>query len=483
MRREYADMPLSNRTGDEYLALRLQRRSDLEAILRRGIDETNREKALDMICAICGEQWWARSIDGLLDDGAHPAIDIMATETAGLVAWALHEGGFTISVRNYVARELRRRLFMPLIAHDDYDCMRPSTQRALTMLCQIMFAALIAEVDQSRLNALLRRTAKIADDIIAADTISGPLGQRIADWTEATAFWSITRMLTGHQPMTRALPLNKWLDTLLLSHMGDGVFVDSLGGGLTKDVNGADVYFLGSAAGDNAVMALGAALYRENSKEPCALNARLIVDNTMDMLTGSVSAPRFKHGALEDGSLMCARGGGALVTMHSGGCGNAGGACIYVDDAPVLIACRDGCVKVNGMAMDNNSGAGDCELDEERADMSVDMTRAFPKEAGVRFMQRTVMLDRITGMTRVIDMLECDEQGEVTYVFESPCEPVPVPGALALGRTLFSWDGEMEAKVGTADGESVFGGSMYRIELAYRLRPGSNMFNFVVEPT
>lgn len=474
MRREYADMPLSGRGGDEYLALRRQRREDLESLLRGGIDEVSREKALDLVCAICEEPWWAQRIDAVLDDGAHPKIDLMAAETACLIAWTLHEGGFVLSVRAHIVRELRRRIFMPLIAHDDYACMQPGTPRALSVMCLAMFAALIAETDASRLMAFIRRAAKAADDMIAAG-IRAPLKDALADWTQAAAFWHIARILTGRQHMTRALPLPEWLDTALIAHLGGGVFVDRFGGALADGVNGADIYFLGKMAGDAAMMALGASLYRENAVEASALNVRLIADHSMEMLTGSASAPRFKHGSLPDGSLMCARGGGAFITLHAGGRGNAGGLCAYMDDAPVLYACRTRCVAVNGQPLTDVPGAGDCDLDDERADMSVDMTPALPRDAGVRFMQRTVMLERRTGVTRVIDMVECDAQGVIEYVFESPEKPVNVPGGAALGRALFTWDGGMEARTENS-------GDMHRISLAYRLMPGSNLFNFMIEP-
>lgn len=482
MRRGYADMPLSRRGGGEYFALRVQRRKDLEAILRTGINPENREKALDLICAICGETAWAAKTEGAFDDEAHPAIDIMATSTACLLAWTAHAGGFQSNVRSYMLRQLRRRVFMPLIAHDDYGCLRPDTPRALSMLCQAMAAALLTESDAARLTAFLRRAARTADAIIDAPDYLWPIGDMLSDWTEAAALWRLCREMTGPQLGVRPLPRPQWLDALLIAHLGDGLFIDRRAGGLTADINGADIYFLGNMAGDQAAEALGAYVYSKGPRELSSLSARLTLDPTMELVSNRAAAPRFKHAAQDDGALMSARGGGAFVTMHAGGRANAGGFCAYLDDAPVLFACGAEGMRIDGAPLTDARGQGDCNFGERRADMSMDMTAALPEQAGVRFMQRTVMLERDAGVTRIIDVAECGRPAEIAYTFETPVEPAVSQGGATLGNCRFTWDGEMEPRVTRRAPAPGFPEGAYRIELVYRLRAGSNILNFMLEP-
>lgn len=482
MRREYADMPLSRRGEGEYFALRVQRRKDLESILRTGIAGENREKALDLICAICGETAWAAKSEGVFDDEAHPAIDIMATSTACLMAWTAHTGGFQGNVRTYILRQLRRRIFMPLIAHDDYACLRPEAPRALSMLCQAISAALLMESDASRLSAFLRRAARAADAIIDAPDYLRPIADMLSDWTEAAALWRLCREMTGPQLAARPLPRPQWLDALLIAHLGGGLFVDRRGSGLTEDINGADIYFLGNMAGDQAAEALGAFIYRKSPRELSSLNAQLTLDPTMELISNRAAAPRFRHAAQDDGGLMSARGGGAFVTMHAGGRANAGGFCAYLDDVPVLFACGAQGLLIDGTPLTDACGLGDCDFGDRRADMSVDMTAALPKQAGVHFMQRTVMLERDAGVTRVIDVAECGRPVEIAYAFDTPLEPEVSGGGAVLGNCRFTWDGEMEPRVTRRAPAPGFPRGAYHIELVYRLRTGSNILNFILEP-
>jgi len=480
MRREHSDMPLSKRGGIEYLALREQRRKDLKALLRAGIDEHSREKALDIVCTICEESVWAEKAESMFGDDAHPAIDLMAAQTASLIAWAVHEGGFTLNVQARILSQLRRRIFTPLMAHDDYAAIRPDSPRALTTVCEIITAALLTETDATRLFSLMRMLSRIADDIIAMPN-AWPLKDALADWTAATALWRIARIMTGPQALARALPVNEWLDALLYSYLGDGNFIDPCGGGILNDLNGADVFFLGASAGDEAVEALGAALCRAKDAELTCLSALLVMDAAADMSAVTKQVPRFRHAAVSDNSVMTARGAGAYITMVSGGRGNAGGMCAYMDDSPVLYACDSAAVTVNGRRLADKPGVGDSDFDDIRADMSVDMTSACPREAGVRFMQRTVMLERDTGVARMIDMLECVSPGEIVYEFASPVPPRPEGGGARMGKGFISWDPGARAEYLCRSGDNQTTEGMFCLKLSYPLEQGRNMFNFIIE--
>ena len=470
LNRPYADLPLSRRGGGEYARLRKQRRDDLEALLRRGIDDASRGRALDLVCALCEESAWSEDGADRMDDTAHPAIDFFAAETACLLAWARRELPGEIRARSRVLYELRRRIFTPLIAHDDYPVFRGETPLALACLSEIAVSALLAEEDSSRLHSLLKRLGRYMDVMTDAEPPS-PLGNGLTDHVAATSIMEIVRRGTG-RPGSENFPPYPWLDAVLLSHLAGDRFCDPVGEGVTERLNGADAYFLGHYASDSAVEALGAFLYRRKACAMSVLSARLLEDFTQEMIVKDDPVPRLKHGSMPDHSVMLARGGDLLIVMHSGGRGNAGGLCVCRDGEAVLLSLTEDAPVINGCRQKPVRGAGDCAFDGNRADLSMDVTHCYSPEAGVRFAQRTALLDRDTGELRIIDMVECRTEGEIVYTFFSPCRPVSADGGIALGKTRMTWEGGLCR---------VTEEQLFRVEMTFRLRPGSNMIHFFME--
>ncbi len=475
MRREYMDMPFSRRGERVYTELRKQRRADLEALLVRGLNEESTAKALDIVFAICEESFWAENEPHCYDDEAHPDIDMAAAKTASLLAWAVHEMKPELRLHMRILRELRRRIFIPIMAHDDYRCFDAHFPYAIGVLCEIMTAAILCEKDIMRMQSLLRRLAPVADKIIELPAC-GDIKTMLENWTSAAALWRIACTVTGPQATSRPLPLNRWLDTLLYAYLGEGMFLDPCGAGVIKGVNGADVYFLGMAAGDEVVQILGEELMRDEKTEISALSACITVDLGKENISAARPVPRYRHAAVEDNSIMTARGAGAYVAVAASG---RGGFCVYFDDAPAIYACGSESLKLNGAGLNNCICAGEADFEDVRADMSVDMTPALPKGRGVRFMQRTIMLDRDTGIIRMVDMVECDVPGEIEYVFAAPAAPVKEGGGARMGAGYISWD----AGAKEATGECRMNGlpDMHCLKLIYSTEPGSNIFNFIIE--
>ena len=472
MRREYKDMPFSKRMTREYAELRIQRRKDLEALIKKGGETA---KVMDLVFAILEESMWEENADEGFDDAAAPNIDLMAARTASLLAWAVHETGLEPAYRIHVLRELRRRVFTPLMAHDRHICFDERYPFALAVLCEVMTAALLCETDITRLNSLMRRLTPAADRFVEI-SCGSMLKQALVNWTAAVSLRSIARVMTDGQAMSRPLPETKWLDMLLYSYQGAGRFIDHRGAGIVTGINGADVYFLGMTAGDEAVQALGAALLSENKDEPSCLSARLTVDLGKENITGAKPVPRFKYAAVEDNSVMSARGAGAYAAIVPGG---RGGFCVQIEDVPVIYACDGKSLALNGKPLSNNVCAGESDFDELRADMSVDMTPALPKDCGVRFMQRTLMLDRNTGILRVVDMVECDRPGEIKYTFATPASPKKEGGGMRVGTGYISWDAGAQEETGFYN--RLDSSDMHCIKLTYPLETGSNIFNFIIE--
>lgn len=480
LRREYADLPLSERGGTEYGEIRRNRRSDLEALLRAGITPETRTRAADVACAICEESRWARDCGADLGDEMHPDIDLFAAETASLMAWCANSGTFDARTRARMVYELRRRIFTPIIAHDDYPFMTGAGEHPLGILCAALSAAVLAEGDQSRLYTFLRRAAKIADTVIDLEHVM-PLRDALAEYTAATALWLMARKAAGPSAMARALPKPAWLDEMLMASLGAGVFADPAGEGTVRDVNGADIFFMGHAAGDGALEALGATLYREHACEASCVNARMQADFSSEMIKNMDPVPRLRHAALPGGRMMSVRGGGLMALMHAGGRSNAGDICLYVENTPVIVTRPGGAPVVNGVSCLDDLGVGDCDFGEERADMSMDMTLCYPGAAKVRFYQRTFMLNRQGGVARMIDVIETDAAGKVEYAFATPYAPARLDGGARMGLGLMTWDCAGEADVTRIAGSGAFADGLYLVKIECPLNPGSNIMNFVIE--
>jgi hypothetical protein len=475
--RPWADAPLSRRNDKAYADVRANRRRDLEAIIRSGLSRENRERALDLICAICEESSWAENIEMPFDDAMHPVIDLFAAETACLLAWVCRCGALDARTQGRMLHEIRARLITPIMAHDDYPCLSGEGFAHLATVCDAMAAALLAETDNARLYTLLRRLSRTADRL-TADYRPHPLREELTDWTAATSLWQLFRKISGPSA-GMALPVPGWLDKLLISHVGGGDFIDPMGDGMCRGASGMDVYLLGRAAGDDAVCALGASLYRDKPSELSSINARMLADLTPGIVSETRPVPRLRHGAVPGGGIMMARGGGVMAEIHSSGRLSAGGMYISIENAPIIAPLPGSAPIINGLSQISGAADGDWEFDDDRAHMSCDLTRLYPAAAGVRFYQRTLMLDRREGLVRVIDVLETDRPGSIKYAFATPQKAdLDMDGAL-LGVGRISWDRAM-AHVNHRD-DPAFRDGLDVIEIEYELLPGSNMLNFMIE--
>lgn len=477
LRREHADMPLSARGDAEYLELRRARRADLEALVRSGMPEESLGKARDLICAIAEESAWAQTPEAPFEDDMRPTIDLMAAETACLFSWAKRAGRLDARTEGRMLFEARRRLFTPLIAHEDYPCLRGEGKNALATLSAALSAALLLETDGARLYALIRRAARAMDEMIDR-AAHAPLGEALTDRATATAAWLLARKIAGPSALGRALPKAEWLDEFLMAYLGGAAFVDPMGEGVRAGLNGADLALLGEAGGDDAVRALGAQLFRANPEPSSALIARIFVDIEAGMAQGAV--PRLRHAALPDFSIMSARGGGMFAVLHAGGRGNAGGVCAYLESTPVLVTFPGDAPVLNGVKQAELPGVGDCSFGDARADMSMDMTRLYPG-SGVRFYQRTLMLDRAEGTSRLIDIVESEKQGAIRYTFITPYAPARLDAGVRMGVGMLSWEGAPTVLTRRVPGKAAFPDGLYLVELEYPVAPGSNYINFVIE--
>lgn len=456
--RQSAYMPLSGRDSAAYADLRQNRRRDLEVLIRTGLEDRYRVKALDLICDICEESSWSASGTDALYDMSHPNVDLFAAETACLLGWAARSGAFGAQLRAHLLHQARQRIFTPVTAHDDYEFFSNDPAAAAC----IMAAAILLDEESTRRQTLIRRMARFADHAI--DNLgSMPLKNAMDMWTQLCA---AAYVIAGSQ--SGSLPQDQWLDRIIISHIGGGRFLDPMGEGVTGDINGADIFLMAHMGGDPALKALGAEIYERAPKQSSSLNARAAID-IPGLIKGLrlAPAPRLRHGAAENGTVMIARGGGTAAAVCA-----EGSVYIAIDNKDIILPAKGLFPVVNGRAPAPYMGAGYWDFALRRADMTADITDCY-RGANVRSFQRTAMLDRDEGSVRVVDVIESETPGYLKCAFFSPIKPDNVRGGAIIGNAFFGWD-EAETEITHRE-------NGYVIYLTYSLRPGSNIITYIFD--
>ena len=162
--------------------------------------------------------------------------------------------------------EVRRRVFSPFLAHEDYPFMRGRGSRPLAILSDILLAAILLETSEQRRAAILKQALRLIDQAISmrADRTE-PLIDAAAETGAVTDLAALIRRMTRDRlDLTPDYPTPDWLDQLLYPWLEGEYFCDPAGDGMVPEVSGAELFRIGLAANDDALTALGASLHRAN---------------------------------------------------------------------------------------------------------------------------------------------------------------------------------------------------------------------------
>lgn len=489
--RVHRSMPLSRRMEEpeEYARVQRERRHDLEALLFRG-DKPAMRTAMDLICEIAEETSWALSPAEAFEDEFHPTIDTQAAQTAALFGWVARALGDRLDeisprIRSRLLYETRKRIFAPVLAHDDYAFLRGEAPGSVDILCSIITAAILLEPDVSKRAAILKRLFKYLDACLDSAP-PAPVAFRLADACAVADLGQLIKRATlGVVDKTQELPDEQWLDEILFSHVTDGWFLNFFGGSAQPALSGQAIFRLGRVCGDRALMALGAALHRHNSLPSPSVTGRLFDFAHWEALQAELSpVPRLKHAAMDDGRILQARGAGFFCALTTGGNSrNVGDLTLYLDNVPVLLPEKGYCSipTISGMAQLSAPTAApqpDWEFTDERAIMGVDVSRAYPPETGVRAHQRTLMLAREEYSAQLVDVFDFDAAKDVCFRFVTPMEPQRVESGAKLGPALFLWEGDPEVTVRALGSNPVFSQGLWEIHLLYAQAAARSMYTF-----
>ena len=496
-----AYMALSQRVAEpeNYRRLQRQRRRDAEALLRLGTDARALPRLTDLLCAIVEEPSWAdRPGEPAFDDDGHPGIDFQCAETAALLAWVARGVDSALDPRTQakLLYEVRRRVFSPFLAHPDYPFMRCRGPRPMAILSDILLSALILETDTARRAAIFKQALRQLDQNVSArERKNEALTDAAAETGAVTDLALLMRLATrGEFDVTGEYPREDWLDALLFPWIDGEYFVDPLAGDLRPPLSGAELYRIGLTAGDEALTALGARLWRLARRPSATVTGRILDMTCASGLESEASKPpRLKHAALSRNRLMVSRFSGFTCAMHTGGRANAGDLILFYGSRPILVETPSG---GNLPAVDRGGQLGlpdtpceaDFDLRSDREAMSIELTNAYEAAAYLKNYQRTAMIMRADGavrregMLRLVEAMELTAPGRITFRFLTPEAPREIDGGLLLGPVELTWDAELTCAVERTGerfpGGDAAGAPLYRIALTTPQPVGRAFFTF-----
>ena len=389
-----------------------------------------------------------------LPDIAEPIVDLFSAQTAHSLAWTWYLLGDrldTVSplVRPRLAREVERRVLAPYEARDDFGWMgfapragRPNNWNPW-INSNVLAATLLVEPDPGRRASLTHKVLRSLDAFLGPHPTDGGCDEGPSYWGRAGAslFESLEllKSASGGRIDYFANPVVADIGRFIYrARIADRWFVDIGDGGARVNIDRSLVFRYGAAVNDPLLRAMGAAGVTEESLE---LNDRSIgrtlfaVFGWDAMFAGRGAAsplPRDVWLSHEDMQLMAARdreGSSDGLYVAAWGSHNAqshnhndvGNAIVFVDGAPVLVdvgrptytsqtfssrrydiwamqSAFHNLPTVNGqMQKDGRAFAAKNVVYQARdvsAALMMDITPAYPAEAGIKEWVRTAQLER-----------------------------------------------------------------------------------------
>ena len=464
LRRQPETMLLTERLKHPgaYRKVQAERREMLLALLMVNPTAEAMARIMDLVCLICEESTWSANEQGAaFEDENHPCIDFQCAETAALLGWTVRLLGEKLdsSALIRIRSEVRRRLFKPVMVYDDYDFMRGTAARPMTIAIDLLLSALFLESDESRAARLVKPALKLLDEACRRHGRALiPIEDAVCEISAITDFVHLMRNYTGRLvDLTKSIPTADWLDEILFAWIFDDTFNNPAGSSMKPELSGSDIFRIGAAAEDETLSSLGSHLHHLNHIPAATVTGRLMDLAYSERLESSFGKPqRLRYAALRDNLLMSARLPGLYCSVHAGGGrANAGDVCLFADSVPILTDGGKDCAYRNLPVL-----AGKTQLDkppvpcfadfEDRDDreiMSVELTRAYPAECHLRSYQRTLLTLRGEHTVRIMDALDFTQPQSVTFRFVTGVNPTLVTSAVRFGAVRMTWEGNFTASV------------------------------------
>ncbi|MBI5831787.1 MAG: heparinase II/III family protein [Armatimonadetes bacterium] len=472
---------------------------------------------------VSAHNWGKRWPDSLLPDTAERIIDLFAGETGGLLAWTLYLLGDQLTavhpvITDRIRRELDERIITPYLERDDFGWMglQGGWVNNWNPWCasNCLTVALLAEQDEPRRGAAAAKTLRIIERFVAMYHADGGCDEGTSYWGRAGAsFFDCLDLLDS----ATAGWLNVWSDPLVGNmgrylyrcHIDRDWYVNFADGGARVGVEAPLLCRYGRKIGDSALVDLGvyADHLRRAGHEPplriTSMGRRLPELFDCPELAGEPRPAPYIAAAWLDGiemltarsepgsaqGLFLAAKGGHNAESHNHN--DVGQFIVFQHGQPAIIdlgvetytahtfSPRRYEIWTMQSAWHNlptlggvQQSAGrqfaarevSAQVDDDRAELRLDLAGAYPTEAGLRAWHRTTRLER-GDQPRVVvhDTFELAEPREVQLSVILAREPRLTPTGCDLAG---------EAPLSIAWPTGVLNASIEAVEVTDdRLRP------------
>jgi hypothetical protein len=525
------------RTGNRarYEAVSFERRHQLCALVMAECVE-GKGKFLDDIAngvwAICEESFWGipssfPNRDGL-PDVTRPTLELFAGETCSLLAWTdylLHTRLDSVSraLRPRIRLENERRILTPGLEHDDYGWMGLRSKSPVNnwnpWICSNwLTAALLLEPDAARRAASVHKILRCLDRFLAGYAPDG-------GWDEGPSYWfragaslfeclDWLRLASAGKLDFFSLPLVAEIGRYICRvHIAGEWFVNFADASAKIPRSGDIIYRFGRAVKDERMMAFGAwsrpAKFSARTSLARALPAAL---TDAELRRARASAPLLRDAWFPGIQVMTARArdgesrglyvaaqGGHNAESHNHN--DVGNFVVYSNGEPALIdvgvetytaktfspkryeiwtmqSAYHNCPTVNGVMQSAGRQIHATDVvyrtDDAAAELSLDIAKAYPAEAGIRSWRRSIRLDRAANRIEVTDRYALDKSpSSLTLTLMSALQPALAPGRILIpARASIAFDPAAltpkveEAPTPDPSLKRVWGERVYRIQLA-----------------
>jgi hypothetical protein len=453
---------------------------------------------INRVWAICEESSWAlpahmasQQAGVGLPDIAEPMLDVMAAETAGVLAWTHyllgpHFDRVSPLIRRRIAAEVERRVLAPGREREDlwwmgFDGAVPNNWN--TIVCSYwMSAALLLIDDDVQRAADVAKILRTQDNFIAGLPADGSCDEGPMYWigSAGALFFSLDliQQATNGRVDGFSIPVVREAGRFVYRvHIAGDQFVN-LGDAHRRQKMPADLIFrYGKKIGDSKLTAFGAATAKEQKFYTEGMKGLLLpgmlpaLFGATELLAaaGEAQFPLPRDVWLPELGLMVARSTdrsseGFFVAVQAGHNGkrhnhnDTGNVVVYHDGQPVLIDLGSARYEartfgpqrydiwINQSGWHNVPTIGDVmqsagqefkatdvlyRADHDRAEISFELATAYPAEAKVNTWRRTVTLHRGSEIV-IADAGELAKPQRVDFNFITPLAPDVSAGELTL---------------------------------------------------
>lgn len=478
---------------------------------------------IDGLWCICEESTWVISAHNSgsypgaeqrpLPDTDNPYIDLFAAQTAATLAYTLYLledklDAVTPLLARRVRRELDRRIVTPFMTHDDFWWMgmirRDVNNWTPWILSNVIDTLLLTERDRIRRDEGLARAMRMLDSYLAVLPADGGCdegagyfnmaGVSLFDCLESLYLASDGRVSFYDEAFIRRIG-----EFPVTAHIHGPYFLNFADCDAKPILDGERLYRFGLRTGSNALQQLGASVgARRTSVRPADTpQMNRVLAALFESVPAAEPAETDGFSQLPELQVFTWRKTGLFLAAKGGHNGEShnhndvGSFILYADGEPCVVDAGNMVYTAktfsdvrytlfNTRSRNHNlpliGGREQCEgaayaardVQADETGLSLDIGGAYPEEAGVSSLVRTL---RLTADGAVLhDEAALREAQPVTWVFMLRQEPDITAGEIRFGGLTLCFDAALEARVEKLDVTDArmarsFPGSLWRLTL------------------